>query len=936
MARFARKTLPTLRANEAESESGKDGKMISETQRELLGHLAKTTLDAFPHHMERLTTAHIANTLHISRNLASQYLNELVRAGLALKVGTRPVFYLHRGTVEKLHGTQLPQSSFENSEALLAALNGKGRRDLLSAIGANLSLSPCVTQCKAAIQYPHNGLPLLLMGERGTGKRHLARLSFEYGRNEGIIPQGGAFVEVDCSQDEPAIKDLRADGSWRQLLLGAARGGVIYFSHAEHLSDQGLATLCESHPATSLGDDLTTTTRIFLSTEMPAHDERVQAISRRVPLVASIPSYHQRTYQEREELISLFLKRQAQRLESRLLISRGAFSCLTEATFPENIDGLRACITTSCAQAYLRRKKDSLVIHAYQLPPTVIRPVAESQPDDDDLIDIEAQPVGKDDECLVQLLDALLEVAESLPERGQVEGESPVVRDLEMRNRDIQDHIMFERRMRSQQVETYERIINEILDDVRDRFSLDLSVKSGHLLAQEIIIQMRGGSALSEWTSSHEGKLDALHGYITAQASVAAAVEQHITRELRRVLGFDLSILTRTLLLLDVSASSSGLVEQSTVGIILSHGYSTATSMADAANRILRAHVFEGINMFYDQQMADVATPLRQMIERYSYCPGVILLVDMGSLEQIDNELEDIGGRDIGIINNASTGLALEVGSGILDNRSIEDILAQAVTACAGRYRIVSRKQKEAAVIFCSEISIDAADKIRLLIERSLPHKIPLNFVVRSYQQLEKNGRHDTVFEHYDVLGAIGTMNPGLRPSAFIALEDVISAVGVDRLDAIFSPYLSEKDLETFHRRLVKNMTLRSVIESITILNPERLFADVESAVSQLEHSLSARFDSRLLIGLNIHLCCLVDRLVTKTPVESYGDEEDFQRVHADFLSAFRKSFSAIAQRYKVEVPIGEVAYVYDYIKATLESARTNRTPRGGEAMDNE
>lgn len=911
--------------------------MISETQRELLGHLAKTTLDAFPHHMERLTTAHIANTLHISRNLASQYLNELVRAGLALKVGTRPVFYLHRDAVEKLHGTQLSQSSFENAEALLAALNGEGRRDLLSAIGANLSLSPCVTQCKAAIQYPHSGLPLLLMGERGTGKRHLAYLSFEYGRNEGIIPQGGTFIEVDCSQDEPSIKELRADGSWRQHLLGAARGGVIYFSHAEHLSAQALSALCGSHASTGLvDDDLDLTTRIFLSTEMSAHDERVQAISRRVPLVASVPSYHQRTYQEREELISLLLKRQAQRLGTRLLISRGAFSCLTEATFPENIDGLRACITTSCAQAYLRREKDSLAIHAYQLPPTVIRPVAESQPDDDDLIDVEAQPIGKDDECLVQLLDALLEAAESLPVSGQVEGESPVVRDLEMRNRDIQDHIMFERRMRSQQVETYERIINEILDDVRDRFSLDLSVKSGHLLAQEILIQMRGGSALSDWVSSHEAALDDLHSRIAAHASIAAAVEQHITRELRRVLGFDLSILTRTLLLLDVSASSPGPPEQSTVGIILSHGYATATSMADAANRILRAHVFEGINMSYDQQMADVATPLRQIIERYSYCPGVILLVDMGSLEQIDNELEDIGAHDIGIINNASTGLALEVGSGILDNRSIEDILAQAVATCASRYRIVSHKQKEAAVIFCSEISIDAADKIRLLIERSLPHKISLSFVVRSYQQLEKNGRHDTVFERYDVLGAIGTMNPGLRPSMFIALEDVISAVGIDRLDSLFSPYLSEKDLDTFHRRLVKNMTLRSVIESITILNPERLFADVENAVDQLEHNLSTHFDSRLLIGLNIHLCCLVDRLVTKTPVESYGDEEDFQRSHADFLSAFRKGFSAIAQRYKVEVPIGEVAYVYDYIKATQESARTSHAPRGGEAIDNE
>jgi len=40
------------------------------------------------------------------------------------------------------------------------------------------------------------------------------------------------------------------------------------------------------------------------------------------------------------------------------------------------------------------------------------------------------------------------------------------------------------------------------------------------------------------------------------------------------------------------------------LGVILCPGYSTATSIADAANRILRQRVFEAIDMTYEQEIA--------------------------------------------------------------------------------------------------------------------------------------------------------------------------------------------------------------------------------------------------------------------------------------------------------------------------------------------
>lgn len=77
-------------------------------------------------------------------------------------------------------------------------------------------------------------------------------------------------------------------------------------------------------------------------------------------------------------------------------------------------------------------------------------------------------------------------------------------------------------------------------------------------------------------------------------------------------------------------------------------------------------------------------------------------------------------------------------------------------------------------------------------------------------------------------------------------------------------------------------------------------------------------------IGLYVHLCCLVERLVTKTPIEAYANEREFRTAHAAFIDAFRMSFSSITDHYRVEVPATEIAYVYDYISsksATREHA---------------
>ena len=108
-----------------------------------------------------------------------------------------------------------------------------------------------------------------------------------------------------------------------------------------------------------------------------------------------------------------------------------------------------------------------------------------------------------------------------------------------------------------------------------------------------------------------------------------------------------------------------------TAGIIISHGYSTASSIADTVNKLLGTAVFYAMDMPLEMKTEEIAFRLKKHIECHDSYRNIILLVDMGSLEEIGGYLQDISNIHLGIINNVSTQMALEVGSGILRHAAI-------------------------------------------------------------------------------------------------------------------------------------------------------------------------------------------------------------------------------------------------------------------------
>ena len=484
-----------------------------------------------------------------------------------------------------------------------------------------------------------------------------------------------------------------------------------------------------------------------------------------------------------------------------------------------------------------------------------------------------------------------------------------------------EESLLFESETRIARAVAYERVISTLINSINVSYGTSLPQRCARVLASVLCVQLWPSSILSVWKAKRFQDANRLFSTLEKLSNTTKSVEQRLVDGISNVLGLQLDVFSKILLWLCIRSHIAAWGTRSTVGVILSHGYSTATSIADTANRILRAHVFEAIDMPYEMHSGDVLASLREIVEKYSCCKEIAILVDMGSLEELHTGLSYLSNARIAVANNVSTGLAVEIGTRILAGQELKSCFSESVDCCEIRYKFVEPRKAEEAILFVSENGEETAERLLSLIASSLPIEIPVRFCTCDYLELAQVGGDHPIFSRYVIKAIIGTKNPEIASLPYIPVEDLISGVCPAALSSLFGRYLDSDMLAEFLHSILKNMTIQNVIKSITILNPERLFSEVESAVAQLCRKLGQAVESNIEMGLYVHLCCLVERLVTRTPIENYADIEEFERDHRDFVLAFESSFSDISLHYHVSVPLSEIAYVFDYLDMRIHAS---------------
>ena len=773
--------------------------MISyDTKAEVLDRLDRLTRDLNIDSVGTFTTANIAFECHVSRSLASQYLNELVRQGLAVKVNARPVIFLHRHAAERYFRCKLDKYEFDSMQDLLKTVGMDEARDFDKAIGFELSYGTCIDHLKSAIRYPPHGLPALLVGEHGTGKQLMSELTFEYGVNSGTLPQKARYIHIDCACYEGRDADLEeavfGEGS-RGGAVDEAQGGVVYLSCFDHVPAAARERILR-RIGSGGGDEGADVRppRFLLSTNRSTDSDVVRAIARRVPILVSLPRLAERGVEERTSLVLHYLRVEGRRVGADIAMSRGALRALVNADFKDNIDGLRSCITNCCASAYLNRDSEILTIQTYNLPSSVIGH-AEPEPDDDQIISGD-KDVNDPSARVIGLLQKIIDPVDAL-DAGEISFTEFFI-GAAMSVHAYDDYMNFENRSVNPRIGSYEQLLGPVVEEVNRAYGIELTRKITRSIAQSLFTQLWGGASLTKWRQLSMARIERALGLLAKNQPGTATVVEQVAAKTKIALGMELDDLSQLILFIEVGdalRTTGG--PRDYLGVIVCHGYSTATSIADAADRILRTHVFEAIDMTYDQDVTEIVGQLSRLLERYAHCKSMAILVDMGSLEKINDAVSGLTACDIHIVNNVSTGLALEVGSALIAHADLSGVLDHAGEVCAPGYSIVRGSRENDAVAFCSESGIDAADKIRDIVQNSLPGRPNVQLVTCDYSTLAQKGDAAPLFDGYRIRAIVGTMDPGVASVPFVGLEDILYQGSSDALDRALFPLVDPEGLRS-------------------------------------------------------------------------------------------------------------------------------------------
>ncbi|WP_421617756.1 sigma 54-interacting transcriptional regulator [Brevibacillus sp. TJ4] len=906
---------------------------------------------------EIFTSSYLADALGKKRNLVSHTLNSLVRDGKVVKVNTRPVYFFCKETLEQKWAISLYKSEFASMADLFACkqnISSSEADPFSKMIGYMNTISHQIEQCKVAVNYPPAGLPVLIHGATGVGKSLLAQHMYEYAVMEKVIDKHAPFVIVNCAEfaNNPELLTGNLFGYVKGAFTGAdenktgfieeADGGYLFLDEIHRLSPEGqekLFLFMDKGMFRRLGETQrwrkSNVRFVFATTENP-QDVLIQTFLRRIPIVVTIPCLEERSIHEKIELISHFFTEESRTIDLDLVVGKQVMNMLIHTKFEGNIGELRNIIKYTCANAYYKNLYkegvQELPIRVSHLPDEFIQ---KSERLTENLLNKE---IHFDDVKISRNLrkqgDVGLNRSKVLEELvldviGIYDNYRKDILDLDELIADVNKVIdrSFDTMIAeinadftrySVRFSYIKKVTDSIMEVIKNNFGLSFYSNTANVLANFLYYRSRNGyTGGREFAKKLSDLLQLVRKLYPKEHELAVKFMELI----RSNLGIELSDEDIMITTLYIKGTNKHSDINRIRAIIISHGYSTASSIANVANRLLGQYVFEAIDMPYQMTLEEITKQLIDYIKDLNTSKGIIILVDMGALEDIHINLDGIVEGTIGIINNITTYLALDTGAKILQGLEVEQIVEMVTVDCQPKYKIIkNHAPKKKAILTTCVTGIGTAQKIKNLLDQSFDdYSAELKVIPYDFLQLKNNGNSDPIFKAYQVVAVIGTANPKIEHIPFVALEDIMLEQSNDIFSDIFRGVIGEEEIIRINRNIVKLFSLQSVINHVTILNPDKLMNYIEVVTDQMQLELGMVFSNSVKISLYVHICCLVERLVKNEPIHTYEDLATFEKCHNTFIQVVRRSFSVIENMYSVTIPVAEIGFIYDIITMKTE-----------------
>ena len=895
-------------------------------------HTKQLILDIRKANLHACTTAEIGSQLHLSRNLVSQYLNELVKEKVLIKISSRPVYFLHKESVGRKLNLNISELESLNGAEFLELLKKEGKSSIFGQmIGYNTSLAYCIEQCEAAIKYPRSGLPILLVGESGTGKNFLAKLLYQYGEEEGVFGSDSRFAVLECGEVEKTL-----EGGMKEIfgyniskngkrvfvpgLLNTTREGVLFLNNVSLLGSkcqEKLAEFLENRNYSSVNNETEkydSHAHIIFSVTPELKNQISKELLAQIPVLCKVSPLRERRPEDKEKLIVKFFRDEEIAFQRDIYISRLVFHSLLDYEFEENISQLKNCIKVTCANAFFNQENEAKIrILPYHLPEyLLVRSNLELWEKDTEFIEIKTYGHSETVDKILLYYEKILSEYKKW-KSGFYDCKEFVNQSTTYMNQ-YYDYLIYDRKYDNRKIKVLEQIVQKILTLTGNQYGIFLPTQCGYILTRGIYMLMGIDSDVVKWEELHKEEIEDCLQVLESEYSVEMHIAMEIQRLLKGALGIPQNKMSIVFLLLNIRFFNRNIRQNHTMSIIMTVGYMTAGAIADTVNRLLGKHLYDSIDIPLEYKKEELLDILGERFDKEYLCKRICLLTDLSNGEKLAEELACRYQIEVVYLNQISTELAVQMGEIILQDREIKSSLKQLSETNAIKGMLFSQGKKPPAILFASESGEIVNQRIIRMFEESILRKKQFQFIPYSVDMLSESGWQE-IKNHYDVLFLLGTQNPGIEDVSFIALENIISFQDLGEMNKILRRYLTEEDVEQFNEELVKNFTLQNVVSQLTILDAATLMDYLEQALKYLQAELGYHLKASTNIGISIHLACMVERLVTKSEIEKNARSEQFEKEHPGFIKGVEKSFYELMKHYHIRIPVSEILYIYDYIK---------------------
>ncbi|NOW06321.1 sigma 54-interacting transcriptional regulator [Clostridium beijerinckii] len=909
---------------------------------DISNYLKEATKEFSKDNIKEFSANSIAEKVELSRSTVSSYLNKEVKQGRIIKIKEYPVIFLYKETFSKLYFTPA-QAEYNTLDELWKENSNVKKTDIWSSvIGAKGSLKEQIEQIKTAVLYPENGLPIMLLGSSGSGKTYLAKCIYDYCLEEKLINPKSSFISLNCAQyyHNPELLSSLLFGYTKGAFTGAdkdkkgllesADGGVLFLDEVHRLTEEGqekLFTFMDSNEYSPIGDNSIkkeAKVRLIFATTESIQSTFLPTFIRRLPVIVNIPSFAERPQQEKIHLIDSFFLKESEILKRTIKVTKQVISFLLFSNYEGNVGKIKNIVKYSCGSSYAKRKDQEII-----------------------KVRIGDLPIGNEN----QLKESLYHQISSRYQDRVYDYLHP---ELLNNNSDEQKNIKktyFEFVEGFKQVESGEimfdhytkemvKNVNLLLDELtfntevtnnQSFFSvLTFNIKSTFKYMEENYgFEQDGNKILSiayllyfkeeqeilinhpDWNSIRPKIINFIEIYMKNILWLSRRMLTHLSERL------DFQVLDEDLIFISFYLKSMNIqsLKNEIKSIVLAHGYSTASSMANVANRMLRKNFFQAIDMPIDTTIDHIEEKILDFIDNNSTENGLILLVDMGSLFDLRNRLEKKIKGPLLLIDFVSTPLVLEIGSMLLQDKNIIEINDQILkNVQINKQLVYPVEKKKKAILTCCYTGMGSAIQIQDILQKSLKHEDP-SFVIMSYDyhKLYQNKQKELPFQMYDVLAIVGTVDPKVEGIPYIGLDHLIGGEDIDSFINILRCNFNI-DEEQLKKDLVFNFSIKKIIEKLTILDVNKVLNFVQDAVDKMEEKLGLKMSNNKRFLLYLHASCMVERILRKEDVDMQEDIKEFVQREKRKIDIIRYAFSEIEKEYTIKISDLEIRLIFDIV----------------------